>query len=320
MGEGAYEFQGAACFDLVSEEVNCHADGETFTWTVEGFSDCTGGTSTYSFTASEGAVGEDLCFTMMVNDDQGGFCCSTQVCVPVPDCSDASQITMTFEEFLGSDVAPIATFYDGITFESGGSGSDWVARDGSTGNYNISSWPSGDVLGSDGNFWIFDLVAATTALDATGNDGAIRFDNADATFVEVGYCSANDFFLEAYAADDNLLDVDSGPPNLRIGNGNENGPGILRVDWDGETHIAYVIVHDEGNFWILDNITTDATGIIVDCPADLNGDGFVNVIDLLMLIGSFGPCEGCPADFGDDGFVGVLDLLEVLGQWGVCSP
>ncbi len=34
-------------------------------------------------------MGEDLCFTMMVNDDQGGFCCSTQVCVPVPDCSEA---------------------------------------------------------------------------------------------------------------------------------------------------------------------------------------------------------------------------------------
>ena len=42
-----------------------------------------------TFTGSGGAVGEDLCFTMMVNDDQGGFCCSTQVCVPVPDCSEA---------------------------------------------------------------------------------------------------------------------------------------------------------------------------------------------------------------------------------------
>ncbi len=50
---------------------------------------CTGDTVMTTFTASGGAVGEDLCFTMMVNDDQGGFCCSTQVCVPVPDCSEA---------------------------------------------------------------------------------------------------------------------------------------------------------------------------------------------------------------------------------------
>lgn len=42
-----------------------------------------------TFTASDGAVGEDLCFTMIVNADQGHSCCSTQVCMPVPDCSEA---------------------------------------------------------------------------------------------------------------------------------------------------------------------------------------------------------------------------------------
>ena len=36
---------------------------------------------------SGGAVGEDLCATLLINTEQGGFCCSTQVCVPVPDCT-----------------------------------------------------------------------------------------------------------------------------------------------------------------------------------------------------------------------------------------
>ncbi len=31
-----------ACFDVVTEEVNCHPDGETFTYTVEGVNACTG--------------------------------------------------------------------------------------------------------------------------------------------------------------------------------------------------------------------------------------------------------------------------------------
>ncbi len=87
---GAYESLGGGCLALTSQETVCHPDGTTFTLNVEGVSACTGGTVMATFTASGGAVGEDLCFTMMINDDQGGFCCSTQVCVPVPDCSTAN--------------------------------------------------------------------------------------------------------------------------------------------------------------------------------------------------------------------------------------
>ncbi len=57
------------------------------------------------------------------------------------------------------------------------------------------------------------------------------------------------------------------------------------------------------------------------CPWDLNGDGVVNVADLLILIFSFGPCDDpddCPADFNGDGFVGVLDLLALLQHFGRC--
>ena len=36
-------------------------------------------------TGSGGAIGEELCFTVLVNAN--GFCCSTEICVLVPDCS-----------------------------------------------------------------------------------------------------------------------------------------------------------------------------------------------------------------------------------------
>ncbi len=59
--------------------------------TVQGVEGCTGGTSTYSFTATGGAVGEQLCVTLLINGEQGGFCCSTEICVTIPDCTPVGQ-------------------------------------------------------------------------------------------------------------------------------------------------------------------------------------------------------------------------------------
>ncbi len=90
IASSAIIFASAACFDVESDEVTCHADGSTFTYTVEGTDGCTGGTNTYSFTATGGAVGEQLCFTLLVTDEQGGFCCSSEICVTIPDCTPAA--------------------------------------------------------------------------------------------------------------------------------------------------------------------------------------------------------------------------------------
>ena len=55
-----------------------------------------------------------------------------------------------------------------------------------------------------------------------------------------------------------------------------------------------------------------------NCPADINGDGSVNVEDILAVIETWGPCSGCPADINNDEYVDVTDLLEVVGAWGPC--
>lgn len=52
---------------------------------------------------------------------------------------------------------------------------------------------------------------------------------------------------------------------------------------------------------------------------DLNGDGVVDVSDLLMLLAQWGTCplsENCPADLNGDGAVDVSDLLILLANWG----
>lgn len=54
-------------------------------------------------------------------------------------------------------------------------------------------------------------------------------------------------------------------------------------------------------------------GIII---GDFDGDGLVNVTDLLMLLSSWGTCVACPADINGDNMINVTDLLILLGHWG----
>jgi uncharacterized delta-60 repeat protein len=52
---------------------------------------------------------------------------------------------------------------------------------------------------------------------------------------------------------------------------------------------------------------------------DLDGDGSVSVIDLLLLLDAWGACadcDDCPADLNGDCIVSVLDLLLMLDNWG----
>ncbi|HRP63135.1 MAG TPA: di-heme oxidoredictase family protein [Phycisphaerales bacterium] len=56
------------------------------------------------------------------------------------------------------------------------------------------------------------------------------------------------------------------------------------------------------------------------CVGDLNNSGGVDVQDLLILLGAWGPCGkgDCPADLNKSGSVDVQDLLILLGAWGQC--
>jgi hypothetical protein len=57
-----------------------------------------------------------------------------------------------------------------------------------------------------------------------------------------------------------------------------------------------------------------------DCQGDANGDGIINILDFLIVLGAWGPCPppcppSCPADFDGDCDVGITDFLIVLGNW-----
>jgi hypothetical protein len=64
--------------------------------------------------------------------------------------------------------------------------------------------------------------------------------------------------------------------------------------------------------WLSDRYTPST------CP-DLDGNGVVNVEDLLLMLGDYGTtCTGCPADVNDSGTVDVEDLLLLIAGWGDC--
>ena len=53
-----------------------------------------------------------------------------------------------------------------------------------------------------------------------------------------------------------------------------------------------------------------------ECESDLVPDGVVDVVDLLYLVGWWGPCNNCRLDFDGDGIIGVDDLLHMISEWG----
>jgi hypothetical protein len=59
------------------------------------------------------------------------------------------------------------------------------------------------------------------------------------------------------------------------------------------------------------------------CEGDVDGNGQVDILDLLSVIQSWGNCpdepEPCPADLNGDGVVNVNDLLIVLKNFGPCD-
>jgi hypothetical protein len=60
--------------------------------------------------------------------------------------------------------------------------------------------------------------------------------------------------------------------------------------------------------------------VVVDCDGDFDDDRDVDVVDLLGVVGAWGPCDVCLYDTDGDRVIGVEDLLMVLAAWGPCPP
>lgn len=177
------------------------------------------------------------------------------VCVAVAVLAgNASAFYMGFEEALGNDHGNIVGV-PGVTFTTT-AGQTWQYSDTTTGGYNDYSIDLGVGHGTQ-NYWHYGIGVAW--LGVYGNSGRIDFDDKDGTWFQTGYCSASTFIVDAYNKSGVLIDSATGGANLK-------SFGYLRVDAPVGDSIAYLVMHDTGNYWIVDNMTGDMAGGVPGVP------------------------------------------------------
>ena len=71
--------------------------------------------------------------------------------------------------------------------------------------------------------------------------------------------------------------------------------------------------------WLgMDTACADANICAGDCPEDINGDGIVNVSDVLAIVSGWGGSDPS-LDLDGSGTVDTADLLAVIAAWGYCE-
>jgi hypothetical protein len=190
---------------------------------------------------------------------------------------------------------------------------------------------------SSHNGGLYTINITTGAATLVGTSGITSFTN-------LGYNSAtNVMYATNSGAPERLFSVNLGTGALtEIGliapSTNPNGlaynsaNGLLYLV-DNTTDVLYTLDMATGAPTTIGSTDTgNLLGLVYvpdepqDCPGNTNGDGNVDVTDLLAVIGAWGPCstcpaQGCAADVAPnppDCQINVTDLLAVIGAWGPC--
>lgn len=163
--------------------------------------------------------------------------------------------TLDFENGVGHDYETISSGIPGLQFTTT-DGYDWIYGDANSNGWNVRN-QYGETW-NQANYWITDYGFAS--LGPAQGSGRIDFTNKDGSFFATEYCAFSNFYVEAYDINDNLIDQAVGGANLYYANGNTTGPGYLSVS-SASNNIAYIMLHDTGNFWLVDNMSGNATGV-----------------------------------------------------------
>lgn len=142
-----------------------------------------------------------------------------------------------------------------------------------TNNYNYWNFYSENLNKSSGSglYHMFGNFAISAGINADARGLVVDFTNNDGTFFKTGYSmySANGslFHLEAHFTDGSVKDV-TGSSTIKTVNGQYvGGPmNFLTVNATTSALIDYVVLHDTGNYWIVDNMSGDASGVGAPVP------------------------------------------------------
>lgn len=178
---------------------------------------------------------------------------------------------MDFED--GVDRQLIASTIPGVEFSST-AGYDWIYGDARTGMYNINHPPeSSGIYEINGDFFAW--------LGEYADSGRITFTSGVATYLSCLVSTYSGMTLDAYDTDDNLI-ATSGWASQNTETGTMT---LLVVEAPAGQTISYVIVHDTGNYWLIDDIRTDAPGVPPPegVPQFPLGSGLVFIISAALL-------------------------------------
>ncbi|MBI4684845.1 MAG: PEP-CTERM sorting domain-containing protein [Nitrospirae bacterium] len=165
----------------------------------------------------------------------------------------AQAFFIDFESGFGKDQQAIDDII-GVTFEVTG-GYDWIYGDSNSNNWNTKSIDLG--LSWNGAYYQhYGYVFAFLGTDNNAGSGKIDFTNNDGTWFKTGYTSYSNFYLEGYDSSGNLIASASGSGNL-----NGSDMGWLMITAPSGQFFDYVMVHDSGNYFLVDNMSGDASGV-----------------------------------------------------------
>jgi len=138
----------------------------------------------------------------------------------------------------------------GVTFQNyGGFAPKYL--DGSTGSYNVEDHNGSYDYGS---YQIYDNFGMWAGPEADALGVRIDFTNDDGTWFTTGYSANSSFYVDAYLSDASMVTA-SGANNYG------DDMSFLTVTASMGTTIDYVVIHDSGNYWVVDNMSGDASGV-----------------------------------------------------------
>ncbi len=150
----------------------------------------------------------------------------------------------------GTDQQTIQSTIPGLRFTTTAN-YDWIYGDWRTGDYN-GPYPHGAYT-SNGNFFAW--------LGPNQGYGRIDFTAGCGTYMQVYVSSLAGLHMDAYYPDNTLAATAFVNGNLFTGQ-----LARLRVDAPAGDCFTYVILHDTGNFWLIDDLSTDAAGVPATRP------------------------------------------------------
>lgn len=165
-------------------------------------------------------------------------------------CHSPDDFFLDFE--AGIDEIEIESTIPSLQFTTTGA-LNWKYGDIRTNKYNVNPYGDG-AYETNGNFFAW--------LGTLGDQGRIDFLGGGATYASALISTSSGLIIDAYDSAGSKI-ADSGWAGSNTGTGTFTR---LTVEAPAGQTIAYIMIHDTGNFWLIDDLCTDANKAVIPVP------------------------------------------------------